>query len=76
LNSYVLRTAQEDLEMVQSFLSFLDDELVIIAEDMKGNAAGLLICLPVVYQTLKGGQKIQCSFQQRICATGEEILNA
>jgi len=37
---------EEDREMVQAFLPFLDDELVIIAEDKKGDAVGLLICLP------------------------------
>jgi GNAT superfamily N-acetyltransferase len=51
---YVPRTIQEDQEMIESALSFIDDELIIIAEDEKGNSIGLLICLPDLYQTLKG----------------------
>jgi ribosomal protein S18 acetylase RimI-like enzyme len=54
MNHYISRTPEEDNEMVQSFLPFLDDELVIIAEDKKGNAVGLLICLPDIYQAFKG----------------------
>jgi hypothetical protein len=53
-NGYVSRTMDEDYEMVQSFLPFVDDELIIIAEDNKGEAAGLLVCLPDVYQAFKG----------------------
>lgn len=55
-NQYLSRTLQEDQEMVQSFLPFLDDELVIIAEDGKGEVIGLLICLPDLYQALKGNK--------------------
>lgn len=50
---YVARTLEEDQEMVQSFIPFLDDELVIIAEDRDLNPVGLLICLPDVYQALR-----------------------
>jgi hypothetical protein len=53
-NGYVSRTIDEDREMVQSFLPFIDDELIIIAQDNKGTPAGLLICLPDVYQAFKG----------------------
>jgi len=53
-NQYISRTLEEDREMVQTFLPFLDDELVIIAEDKKRNAVGLLICLPDLYQAFKG----------------------
>jgi GNAT superfamily N-acetyltransferase len=55
-NQYVSRTLAEDQEMIQSFLPFLDDELVIIAEDEKGQAVGLLICLPDLHQALKGSK--------------------
>jgi hypothetical protein len=40
--------------MVQSFLHFLEDDLVIFAEDSKGNPVGLLVCLPDLYQALRG----------------------
>jgi hypothetical protein len=40
--------------MVLSFLSFLQDDLVIIAEDNEGNPVGLLVCLPDLYQALRG----------------------
>jgi GNAT superfamily N-acetyltransferase len=55
-NRYIPRTFSEDQELVQSFLPFLDEELVIIAEDEKGQAVGLLICLPDFYQALKGSK--------------------
>jgi GNAT superfamily N-acetyltransferase len=51
---YVLRTLEQDRAMVQSFLSFLQDDLVIIAEDSAGQPVGLLVCLPDVYQALRG----------------------
>lgn len=54
---YIPRTLEEDMEMVTSFLPFLDDELIIIAQDMQSNPAGLLICLPDIYQAFRG-QKI------------------
>jgi GNAT superfamily N-acetyltransferase len=53
-HQYIPRTLEEDGEMVQSFLPFLDDDLVIIAEDSEGSAVGLLICLPDLYQVFKG----------------------
>jgi hypothetical protein len=53
-NGYVSRTIDEDNEMVQSLIPFIDDELIIIAEDSDGNASGLLICLPDKYQVFKG----------------------
>jgi len=52
--SYVSRTPEEDRRVIDRFLPFLDDELVIIAEDRTGNAVGLLICLPDIYQAFKG----------------------
>lgn len=54
---YIRRTLEEDREMVQSFLPFLQDDLVIIAEDSEGNPVGLLVCLPDMYQAFRG-QKI------------------
>jgi ribosomal protein S18 acetylase RimI-like enzyme len=53
-DSYLTRTLEEDKEMIDSLLPLLDDELVIIAEDRKGNPVGLLICLPDIYQAFKG----------------------
>jgi hypothetical protein len=51
---YIRRTLEEDRAMVQSFLPFIEDDLVIIAEDSEGNAVGLLVCLPDVYQAFRG----------------------
>ncbi|HEX7363796.1 MAG TPA: GNAT family N-acetyltransferase [Dehalococcoidia bacterium] len=53
-DSYVARSPDQDKEMVESLLPILDDELIIIAEDSKRNAIGLLICLPDIYQAFKG----------------------
>jgi len=47
---YVPRSFREDHQMVQSFLPFLEDELVIIAETPGGNPVGLLVCIPDIYQ--------------------------
>jgi GNAT superfamily N-acetyltransferase len=52
-NNYVPRSSTEDRLMIEQFLGFLNDELVIIAEDNSGDAIGLLICLPDVYQSFK-----------------------
>jgi GNAT superfamily N-acetyltransferase len=52
---WVPRTFDEDRELIESFLSFIDDELVIIAEDSKGNHVGLLVCLPDIYQPFREG---------------------
>lgn len=51
---YMPRTLQEDREVVHSFLPFLQDDLVIFAEDGDGVPVGLLICLPDIYQALQG----------------------
>jgi hypothetical protein len=51
---YIQRTLEEDRHMVQSFLPFLQDDLVIFAEDSEGNPVGLLVCLPDIYQALRG----------------------
>jgi hypothetical protein len=40
----------------QPFLPFLDEELVIFAEDEKGQPVGILLCLPDSNQALKGGK--------------------
>lgn len=53
-SGYIPRTLAEDRAMVQSFLPFLQDDLVIIAEDRKGNPVGLLVCLPDIYQASRG----------------------
>lgn len=54
---YIPRTFAEDKAMIEAQLPFIDDELIIFAEDAEGNTVGSLICLPDFYQTL-GGQAI------------------
>ena len=53
---YVPRTLDEDRDLVSSFLPFIDDELIIIAEDTSGNQVGLLVCLPDIYQLAHEGK--------------------
>ena len=53
-SGYIARSDEEDREMVEFFLPFLDDELVIIAETKSGQPIGLLVCLPDLYQHLRG----------------------
>ena len=53
-DGYIPRTLEEDQEMIKSFIDFMDNELVIIAEDSESTPVGLLICLPDVYQSYKG----------------------
>jgi len=47
---YVARSFQDDYQMVQFFLPFLEDEFVIIAETPRGDPVGLLVCIPDIYQ--------------------------
>ncbi len=54
-SGYIPRSFQEDLRMVQSFLPFLKDEFVIIAETPAGEPVGLLVCIPDIYQRNKNG---------------------
>jgi hypothetical protein len=54
---YITRTLEEDRDMVHSFLPYLQDDLVIIAQDNEENPVGLLVCLPDMYQAWRG-QKI------------------
>ena len=51
---YVPRTLDEDRGIVQSFLPFLEENLVIIAESNEGAPVGLAVCVPDVYQALRG----------------------
>ncbi|MGI2335076.1 MAG: hypothetical protein ACRKGH_00280 [Dehalogenimonas sp.] len=53
INNYAPRTFEQDQEMVQSLLPFIDSELIIIAEDASGEPVGLLICLPDIYQSYR-----------------------
>ena len=55
---YIRRTLEQDREMVKSFLPFLQDDLVIIAEDRQGNPVGLLVCLPDIYQAFRYYSKL------------------
>jgi GNAT superfamily N-acetyltransferase len=53
-NDYLPRTPAEDEKLITSFLPFLDEELIIFAEDDTGLPVGILLCLPDVNQALKG----------------------
>jgi GNAT superfamily N-acetyltransferase len=53
-NGYLPRTPLEDEKLIASFLPFLDEELIIFAEDSAGQPVGILLCLPDIYQALKG----------------------
>ncbi|MCK5672004.1 MAG: hypothetical protein KAH95_01435 [Spirochaetales bacterium] len=50
-NGYVPRTFNEDRQLIMSMLPIIDDELIIIAENKKNEAVGILICLPDIYQS-------------------------
>lgn len=56
INNYASRSLEQDQEMVQSLLPFIDSELIIIAEDTSGEPVGLLICLPDIYQSFKDSE--------------------
>ena len=51
---WVARTLEEDRQMIEGIMPMLDDDLVIIAEDNQARPAGLLVCLPDVYQSGRG----------------------
>lgn len=51
---YVPRTLDEDRAMISGLLGLIDDELIIIAEDDRKKAVGILVCIPDFYQTLAG----------------------
>ncbi|MFC1879536.1 hypothetical protein ACFLZW_06440 [Chloroflexota bacterium] len=55
-SGYLPRTYEEDQEMVTSYLPFLEDEFIIIAETKDGSPVGLLACIPDFYQHLDGQQ--------------------
>jgi ribosomal protein S18 acetylase RimI-like enzyme len=55
-DGYLARTPSEDEALVRAFLPFLDEELVIFAEDEAGQPVGILLCLPDSNQALKGGK--------------------
>lgn len=52
-NNYASRSLDQDQEMAQSLLPFIDSELIIIAENSSGEPVGLLICLPDIYQSYR-----------------------
>jgi hypothetical protein len=54
---YIPRTLAEDRAMIEAQLPIIDDELIIFAEDERGEPVGILICFPDFYQAL-AGQKI------------------
>lgn len=51
---YVRRTLSEDRLQVEGLLGFLQDDLVIIAETDTGDPVGLLVCVPDLYQGMRG----------------------
>ncbi len=51
---YVARIYEEDSQLVNFFLPFLEDDLIIIAETTSGNPVGLLVCIPDLYQLMQG----------------------
>jgi hypothetical protein len=51
---YVPRTLEEDSALVESMLPYLQDDLVLFAEDSAGNPVGLVVCLPDMYQAFQG----------------------
>lgn len=51
---YVPRTYAEDFEMIHSYLPYLEDKFIIIAENTSGTPVGLLICIPDIYQHMRG----------------------
>ncbi len=52
-NAYIPRTLEEDRQLIMSMLPIIDDELIIIAENKKKEAVGILVCLPDIYQSDK-----------------------
>lgn len=50
---YIPRTLDEDRQLIMSMLPIIDDELIIIAENKKNEAVGILVCLPDIYQSEK-----------------------
>ena len=50
---YSPRTLAQDEVLIKSLVPMLDPELVIIAEDLKGSALGIIIALPDHYQSKK-----------------------
>jgi GNAT superfamily N-acetyltransferase len=53
-SGYIPRTRQEDEQLIRAFLPWLDDELVVFAEDETGQPVGILFCLPDIYQAQRG----------------------
>ena len=49
---YVPRTIDEDRALINGLLDFIDDELVIIAENEHSVPVGMLVCLPDFHQLL------------------------
>lgn len=51
---YIPRTFEEEYDMVKSMLPYLDNELIIIAENQKNEPIGFLTCIPDIYQIMSG----------------------
>lgn len=51
---YVSRTIDEDRALINGLLDFIDDELIIIAENEHNVPVGMLVCLPDFHQLLAG----------------------
>lgn len=52
-HGYISRSLEEDRQLIISMLPIFDDDLIIIAENKKKEAVGILICLPDIYQSEK-----------------------
>jgi hypothetical protein len=53
---FIPRTYAESEKVVQSFLQFMDEELIILAENLEGKPVGFLICFPDINQYKKEGK--------------------
>lgn len=51
---YVSRTIDEDRVLINGLLDFIDDDLIIIAENEENVPLGMLVCLPDFHQLLAG----------------------
>ncbi len=50
---YISRTLDDERQLIMSMLPIIDDDLIIIAENKKKEAVGILVCIPDIYQSEK-----------------------
>ncbi len=51
---YTPRTLDEDHALITRLLPVINPDLIIIAEDLSGQAIGILVCVPDFYQAMAG----------------------